>query len=109
MLCAGDFIGSGDVQLEQYISGAKKAPLATFFLAGKGPTPERLAGSPDGLELCENLTYLGEAGKREIAGITVTCEECMNIIRAALHALSLITQAKLCRASRGVEGDVPLG
>ena len=48
-------------------------PLPTYFItAGEGATrPLPSDGLDDGAELCGNLTWLGHAGRTEVAGLSV--------------------------------------
>ncbi|XP_059619682.1 CWF19-like protein 1 homolog [Phlebotomus argentipes] len=62
LFCVGDFFGDNNEELEDYKSGAKKVPLATYIL---GSTQERhLPLFEDAVngEICPNITYLGKSG-----------------------------------------------
>ncbi|XP_048727502.1 CWF19-like protein 1 [Ostrea edulis] len=63
LLCVGDFFGKNNSEWEKYESGQSKVPIPTLIL---GPCDSSLSdefqNNRDGLELCENVTYLGRRG-----------------------------------------------
>eukprot|EP00743_Colponemidia_sp_Colp-15_P006571 GILK01007080.1.p1 GENE.GILK01007080.1~~GILK01007080.1.p1 ORF type:complete len:636 (-),score=121.89 GILK01007080.1:14-1921(-) len=78
LLCVGAFmqdLSSTDPSrssgLAPYVSGEKKVPLPTYFVEGGSGGGALLHAMPDGGELCENVTFLGRSGIREICGLQV--------------------------------------
>ncbi|EKX45758.1 hypothetical protein GUITHDRAFT_138633 [Guillardia theta CCMP2712] len=82
LLCAGEFFSSADVGGEdddqpnyvdqdplkekEYVTGAKKAPLPTYFICGKGIAHLRWVE-----EVAKNIFFLGNHGIRELHGLRV--------------------------------------
>lgn len=63
LLCVGEFFGSNTSEWEKYKSGQSKVPISTLILGPNDPTlSECYQNNTDGVELCENLTYLGRKG-----------------------------------------------
>ena len=78
LFCVGQFFASAGAdgatrpdELAAYVEGEKQAPIRTYFVTGSEPVPSYLAGCDDGAELCENVTFLGNAGIRTIRGLSV--------------------------------------
>ncbi|XP_061182668.1 CWF19-like protein 1 [Saccostrea echinata] len=63
LLCVGEFFGKTNTEWEKYKSGQSKVPIPTLIL---GPCDSSLSdvyqNNKDGLELCDNVTYLGRRG-----------------------------------------------
>jgi hypothetical protein len=72
LLCVGTFFGEGTrAALIPYLTGKALVPVPTFFICGAEPGELPVALPDEGCEICQNLTYLGRRGTREIAGLTV--------------------------------------
>eukprot|EP00930_Biecheleria_cincta_P031757 TRINITY_DN22021_c0_g1_i2.p1 TRINITY_DN22021_c0_g1~~TRINITY_DN22021_c0_g1_i2.p1 ORF type:complete len:661 (-),score=123.01 TRINITY_DN22021_c0_g1_i2:18-1967(-) len=76
LLAVGAFLpATGDAgketaaMLAEYVSGARKAPIDTFFIDSKSATFLQVA--PDGKQLCERINFLGGCGLVEIKDLTI--------------------------------------
>lgn len=79
VLCVGEFFPrededghEGGVDVAEYLSGRAKAPLPTYFLGGSdfnGLTWLKAIGSSG--VFCDNMEFLGNAGLRELHGLSV--------------------------------------
>ncbi|GAB5363858.1 hypothetical protein AAMO2058_000919400 [Amorphochlora amoebiformis] len=76
ILCVGTSLSNpttGASDIKSYVSGERKAPLPTYFLAGKEheSTSGLLDSIPDGGEIAPGLRYLGRSGVAEISGLRI--------------------------------------
>ena len=74
LLCTGQFFSSAphdNLELQPYLSGLKPLPVPTHFIAGAEEHSALIDHLPDGGELCPGLHYLGRAGVKKVAGLTV--------------------------------------
>lgn len=67
MLCVGEFVGDG-LELAAFARKEKQVPLPTYFI---DTSPALLKAAKDGQEICENLTFLGGVGVKEIQGLRI--------------------------------------
>nr|XP_022339809.1 CWF19-like protein 1 [Crassostrea virginica] len=63
LLCVGEFFGGNKEEWEKYRTGQKKVPIPTLILGPSDPSLcDFYQNNEDGIELCENVTYLGRRG-----------------------------------------------
>ena len=58
-------------QFGDFLSGAKKMPIATYFLANGPSDGSFLQDSPAGAQVAENLHFLGTSGVKVLGGLKV--------------------------------------
>jgi len=96
LLCIGDFFGEPDaaqLALAPYLSGERSAPLPTYFVASSGLMPACMDGKGGGGEIAANLTCLGQAGTREIAGLQLAYASAADEEQASEQLLALRSAA----------------
>ncbi|XP_061405323.1 CWF19-like protein 1 [Lethenteron reissneri] len=65
LLCVGSFFGASaeaEQEWEPYKNGDKKAPIHTYILGANDQSTAKYFPEVDGMELAENITYLGRKG-----------------------------------------------
>jgi len=65
----GGDASKGAEMLAEYASGKRKAPIDTYFIDSR--SAPFLQAAPEGKALCENITFLGGFGIREVRGLRV--------------------------------------
>ena len=74
VLCTGQFFSSAqhdNLELQPYLSGLTTVPVPTYFIAGDEDHSALIDHHPNGGELCPGLHYLGRAGVKKVAGLSV--------------------------------------
>ncbi|KAG7201776.1 hypothetical protein KM043_004496 [Ampulex compressa] len=62
LLCAGNFFGKDNIELEPYKNGMKNIPVPTYIIGANREEDVKNYPDADGYEICQNLTYLGKRG-----------------------------------------------
>jgi hypothetical protein len=70
LFCVGQFFGSGS-EIEAYLSKSKEVPIDTYFITAGEELPDCMNSVQAGGEICAKMNYLGQAGLKTVAGLSV--------------------------------------
>lgn len=90
LLCIGNTL-TFTFDIKPYISQEKKFPLPTYFLDSSELSFSLNELYPEGKEICENFTFLGKSGIKEIEGLKIAF---LNGVKNEIYSQLYEEQAK---------------